>query len=370
VIITDSSYVKLTEVYPPEPQGDEKWDVYLRGQELGLRSIQTIFEYDAINQMKDDYRPILMDSGYFADSPRLTAPVVRDHALVGYVSALVGARKCGEEELAAIAIVADAVAMYLQTQRGEQYNRVSLRHFFARSLIQGEIKEAGELKKWLALLDLRLSPRYALLALAPTRSDRENFGYYLQDQIEKSGLPLLMAPSGRFIYVLLYGTRNHAHSQSILGELEQMMGRFHFSCGVSRSFARLEDIEGYRQQAEIAFDTGRAWRPGETAHHYRDLTLQAMMDAAAEKLGRENCCHPALDLLAAYDKENNSEYWETLKAYVLSPFSSQETCKALHIHRNTLGYRLGRIEELTGIRLEDLNTRIHLVLSFLMSPPE
>ena len=366
LIITDTSYVKLTEICPPVPTGDEKWDVYLSGRELDLHSIHNIFECDAINQMKDNYRPCIMDTGYFADSHRLTAPVVRDNTLVGYVSMLVGDAACGEEEIMAISVIADAVAIYLHAQQSKNYDRLSLRRFFARSLMQGDIKGPEEIKKWSSLLGISFSPRYVLLAMAPNRSDRQHFGYYLQDQIEETGLPLLLDPSDSFLYVLLYGTRNRVHSQTIIRELALMMERFQFSCGVSRSFDRLDGIDRYRRQAEIALETGRCWQSETGVHHYRNLALRAMIDAATEKLGPENCCHPALGLLERYDRETDGEYLHTLRVYALSSFSNQETCKELHIHRNTLGYRLGRIEELTGIRLEDRDTRLHLALSFMM----
>ena len=116
----------------------------------------------------------------------------------------------------------------------------------------------------------------------------------------------------------------------------------------------------------MALETGRQWEPEHEVHYFRELALRAMIDAATEKLNAENCRHPALELLETHDRENDGEYLDTLRVYALSSFSSQETCRQLHIHRNTLGYRLGRIEELTGIRLEDRDTRLHLALSFLM----
>ena len=366
LIITDTSYVKLTEIYPPEPQGDEKWDVYLAGRELDLHSIRNIFEYDAVHQMQSEYRTCLMDSGYFADSHRLTAPVVRDGTLVGYVSMLVGNLPCGQPEFDALSAIADAVGIYLHTRQSKAYDKQSLRRFFARSLIRGELRDLGELKKWQTLLDLPMKPRYVLLAMAPARADRQHFSYYLQDQLDGAGLPLLLDPSDHFLYALLYGTRDQSHSQQLVREIASMMERFQFSCGVSRSFSAPEDIGRYRRQAEIALETGRRWQPETGVYYYRDLALRAMVDAATEKLGPENCRHPALGLLERYDRETDGEYLHTLRVYALSSFSNQESSKELHIHRNTLGYRLGRIEELTGIRLEDRDTRLHLALSFMM----
>ena len=43
-----------------------------------------------------------------------------------------------------------------------------------------------------------------------------------------------------------------------------------------------------------------------------------------------------------------------------------ETARRLHLHRNSLLYRLNQIRELTGIRLEDEDTREYLLLSYYM----
>ncbi len=366
LIFTDSSYVKLTESYPPEPQGDEKWDVYLTGQELDFQSIRNIFEYDTGYRIRGRYPIRLMDSGFFADSRRLTAQVRQGETPIGYVSALIGDSPCGEEEYETLSVIADAVAIWLNAQQGRRYEQLSLRRFFARSLIRGELRDDGELKKWQTLLELPLAPRYVLLALAPSRPDWEHFGYYLQDQLEGAGLPLLLDPAEQYLHVLLYGTRDQAHSRTLVEEIARVTERFQFVCGVSRSFTQLKELPRYRRQAEIALESGRRWQPEETIHPYRELALRAMLDAAAKQLGEENCRHPALALLEDYDRESDGAYLETLRVYALCRYSSQETCARLHIHRNTLGYRLGRIEELTGIRLEDRDTRLHLALSFLM----
>ena len=56
---------------------------------------------------------------------------------------------------------------------------------------------------------------------------------------------------------------------------------------------------------------------------HRDLALRAMVDAATEKLGPENCLHPALEILRGYDREADGEYLNTLRVYSLSSFSSR-----------------------------------------------
>src|SRR5699024_7402822 len=58
-----------------------------------------------------------------------------------------------------------------------------------------------------------------------------------------------------------------------------------------------------------------------------------------------------------YEKHLNKlgeEYLRTIDIYLEMNFSVKETAKILHIHRNTLIYRLDRIEEVTGLTPRNL----------------
>jgi purine catabolism regulator len=66
--------------------------------------------------------------------------------------------------------------------------------------------------------------------------------------------------------------------------------------------------------------------------------------------------------LAEYDRKHRGELLHTLEVLLHYPTLSQ-TAQSLHIHRNTLLYRLQRIQELTNLNLEDGETRLTLHLA-------
>lgn len=75
-------------------------------------------------------------------------------------------------------------------------------------------------------------------------------------------------------------------------------------------------------------------------------------------------CHPALRKLLKYDETHDSEFAQTLKVYLTCERSNIETAKALNLHRNSLSYRLKKLQELLDANLNDADTRLHLLLSF------
>ncbi|AMA71875.1 MULTISPECIES: PucR family transcriptional regulator [Aneurinibacillus] len=72
--------------------------------------------------------------------------------------------------------------------------------------------------------------------------------------------------------------------------------------------------------------------------------------------------NPKLERLLKYDQENQSNLLETLEAFLDNSGKVNQTANQLHIHPNTLGYRLKRIGEVGGIDLDDPNDHIMLFL--------
>lgn len=74
--------------------------------------------------------------------------------------------------------------------------------------------------------------------------------------------------------------------------------------------------------------------------------------------------HPGLTTLEQYDRQSHSDLYHTLYIYLRNSCNMAETARQLHLHRNSLLYRLNQIREIAGITLEDPDTREHLLLSF------
>lgn len=78
-----------------------------------------------------------------------------------------------------------------------------------------------------------------------------------------------------------------------------------------------------------------------------------------------------LSKLVAYDRKQGGELLKTLEEYFNNLGNLRATSEALHVHRNTLLYRLERIKQISGMNLEDaeeyfalwLALRAHRVLS-------
>lgn len=82
----------------------------------------------------------------------------------------------------------------------------------------------------------------------------------------------------------------------------------------------------------------------------------------------KNLLHPALEILRKYDGENRTELLQTLSVFLHQERNQLFSARAMHIHPNTIRYRLQRVTELTGLTLEDPAELKYLRLSLWLDP--
>jgi len=73
-----------------------------------------------------------------------------------------------------------------------------------------------------------------------------------------------------------------------------------------------------------------------------------------------------LEPLEAHEQRHGGDLIATLSAWLAAGCSTAAAAQALVVHRNTVTYRLGRVEQLTGRRLADSSTRLELQLALMI----
>ena len=74
---------------------------------------------------------------------------------------------------------------------------------------------------------------------------------------------------------------------------------------------------------------------------------------------RRRLLGPVID----YDAEHGSDLAGTLKVFLDCSGSWTSAAAKLHVHVNTLRYRVGRVEELLGVDLAEFGARVDLFLA-------
>jgi PucR family transcriptional regulator, purine catabolism regulatory protein len=118
----------------------------------------------------------------------------------------------------------------------------------------------------------------------------------------------------------------------------------------------LEEAEQALMLGRQLFGTGRVIAFG-------DLGVYRLLVRLRETPELWTFYRETLSALAAYDQRQNGELLKTLEAYFAHLGNLRATSEALHVHRNTLLYRLERIKDISGLDLNNAEEHFALWLA-------
>lgn len=137
--------------------------------------------------------------------------------------------------------------------------------------------------------------------------------------------------------------------------------------GVSASVHSAEGLRGALEEARHARRVAAA-RPGRVcAAGHHELASHVLLLPFVPDDVRRAFTARLLDPLREYDRRHRAELIPTLEAFLDCDGSWTRCAARLHLHVNTLRYRVGRIEQLTGRDLARLEDKLDFFLALRMS---
>ncbi|MGX2993810.1 PucR family transcriptional regulator [Streptomyces sp. JNUCC 64] len=137
--------------------------------------------------------------------------------------------------------------------------------------------------------------------------------------------------------------------------------------GVSAAVPSADGLRGALEEARHARRVAAA-RPGPvSAAGHQELASHVLLLPFVPDDVRRAFTARLLDPLRAYDRRHRADLVETLEAFLDSDGSWTRCAARLHLHVNTLRYRVGRIEQLTGRDLSRLEDKLDFFLALRMS---
>ncbi len=265
---------------------------------------------------------------------------------------------------------------------GELQHEKRYREEFVFQLANQSGISAASMNAWAARLevDLRQSSAFFVLQLAH-ENDRPDLAMPalqgVQSELAMHWPELLTAvisPGELALFepfaVAGSPTLRGAAARKRLEELHGAMGR---SLNMAASLAMgiaLPGLDGAAASYESARQTARVGRlrsPESSIFSYYDLSLPVLLSGLEPGWQAGQLRQPLARLQAADRK--SGILMKTLAAWFHHDNHAAPTAKALHIHRNTLDYRLQKIGELTGLDLSYVDDRLLLYVAMQLKNP-
>ncbi len=121
------------------------------------------------------------------------------------------------------------------------------------------------------------------------------------------------------------------------------------------------------QQARESWHMGKSWQASPVTY-FGDLGLYQLLTALSSNPEAARFFRKTIRPLLEHDENHNAELVETLDAFFNCHGNLSQTAVQLHIHRNTLAYRLERIAAITRLDLDDPDARFSLQLALKLRP--
>jgi hypothetical protein len=141
------------------------------------------------------------------------------------------------------------------------------------------------------------------------------------------------------------------------------------TCGVSEPVESPELLPRGVRQAERAIDLGlRLGRAGQPVR-YEELGVYRLLCTIGDMRQLMGFARDVLGTLLDYDTERRAELVRTLSVYLHHHGSHKQSARMLHLHTNTVAYRVARIEAISGLDLSDPDDRLvaHVAVKIIES---
>jgi purine catabolism regulator len=316
---------------------------------------------------------------------RLIAPILAANQVLGYISVLDNPPH--HDELAFLALEQAALVLALSIAKERELAEVEgrVRGEFLGDLLFGTYGDDAAAQRRARHLGYPLHGSHVVML-----TDIDDFrGFNRARQISEDAIQAIKREFLRRVTAVVRGTYPRALVQ---GRSDSVVALLPIGADAGDHQARVQAL-GIQVRQSVA-----DWKPGFTvsvgfsapteapagvAAAQREVT--AVMDSLARfKRWGEVVAVPELGLtgllaavaderlidyarrllgpLAEHDRTRNGSLVATLRAY-LETGEQQEAAKRLRVHPNTLRYRLDRIREISGVDLDDAETRLNLAVA-------
>jgi PucR family transcriptional regulator, purine catabolism regulatory protein len=316
---------------------------------------------------------------------RIIAPVLAGRENLGYLSIIDHPEHHAELAMMAIEHAATVIALEMIKQREVTEAEHRVRGELVDDLLNGTFGDEANVQRRARHLHYNLSVPHLLLVV-----DVDHFHRFIREHHYEEGRVIQL--KHQLLQLVIGAVRRHhprhlatAHSDSVIvlvpqradgtdadGEalanrIREAVGDSELGITVSVAIGRLcvrpDDFKPAFTEAQRALDLMVRFGKREQVINYDRLGVYRLLAQVEDRAGLESFAGRMLGPLTAYDEGRGTPLLKTLEVYLQNHGGLRQSARELHIHLNTLHYRLRRISEVTGVDLKDADARLDLLLA-------
>lgn len=154
------------------------------------------------------------------------------------------------------------------------------------------------------------------------------------------------------IAILISRSRKDGISEYELNRLVEFLKANNLTAGMSNFFTDLKHTKKFYHQALKSVELGLKLGIQSVIHRYSDYYIYHLFEMCEKKEDIHFFIHPGIIKLLQYDKKHGTDFVNTLREYLETPGQPAQTAKRLHIHKNTLLYRMDKIRSIMNCKID------------------
>lgn len=278
-----------------------------------------------------------------------------------------------EQEL--VVIGAQIIGLQLMRERASLRAELRLHSEFLNELLVGPVEDRQGIRDRAALLGIDLTtPRYvvsvgvhgtdgpagrsqSISRRSFTDVERRIRAHFPESIVvhRRGEAVVLLAPGDADLQKVCSLLRNVVRGETCAEE--------GLAAGIGRLCLGLEDYTTSYTEASLGLGVAsRRSRAGEVLSP-DNLGLYGLLARGSARGALESIVENSLGPLLEADADGGSEYVKTLDTYLACDRHLERTAGSLHVHANTVRYRLSKVQEKLGVDLRDVDTRFLLELA-------
>lgn len=362
IIVADSTY-RLLGCYPQKKLGDQVWD---KLYEQGFVNQNHMRKFDVdktLEKLLKSNKPIILNWGFAEKTPRLSIKIQKNDRFFATMGVLKYNRDFLKQDYEVVKILAD-VLLSLMTDNNLPSDRLHIiKQSLLANLLDGGISSKRSLQKTMQNIDLKMKDPYYILSCRLANIENNILEKFHKDLTYKINNIQILTHKENFV-LFIY---NESNIDQKLEKLREIFEKYDVSFGLSNKFNNLLDTFRYYQQATRTIKVGKKLDDVMYIYQFKNYAEDCLIEDSITKDKLVTFIHPGIKKLIQYDKQNDTKFAVTLYNFLKNYKKANETAQNMHIHRNTLTYRLNKSQEIGNFDLDDNNECRYLQLSLKIS---
>jgi len=276
--------------------------------------------------------------------------------------------------------IADYIAPFISQVMRKQtemqnIQEKELEQFVCRQLDGFQYTDEIIIQKHLSKLDWNLTGNYYLIkALNNAITANDVSAYTIRNDVFTHTMRKAKAIFDECIFALYRGSaffiintkKDVDFPDSFLERFFTIETAHSLKIGISSRFKNFSSFKDQYGLVTQIIEIGAMLNPKEKIYYYDDyaiFNLVHMFSRNSDSIAVDQICCPEAILLYEHDQRHNTNLLESLFIYLLTERSLLKAAKKLYIHRNSLVYRLEKINDLAHLSLDDPVFRMRMILS-------